>query len=703
VQVKISGFAEDKVSEEIEWVEAPYDVPFKNLKNNVGEVLKRFDQQLFTLHDANHCRHVERMVKAILVKAMERTNMELSPLERFLLFSAVWVHDVGMDDKIAEEYFKTMMGEALLDRKREEHHYISAWYLLKYYEEIFSKPTKILDKLHYDLERYVRSIAVIIRYHRKIESLDTCPKTDYIKGEIIRLRLLSAILRLADTLHIDSTRVDPNLYAMVQIAAFDRAARLHWLKSFFVSNVHINPETQTISVTLDLPDHNLFAGYVGKSKSPTMGDIWKLPKKIDEQIKNLEYIINSDIKEDLVAVNKIFTDYKIPTYVRVKIQRRVVPGFSIDAYNEFVSLLSELDMLFSPYTSKVIKRALECLRSFQKHDFKNRIENFQSQLRQMLVYFDQILAKRPCHLGLRKIRDLVELVQRDLNRCLPSHPNPGELIGSFQAKLGQIANLIENSMDSAKEKIAGKCKEVIGEEAESIFLFGYSSTVLKLLGKMAVKEPHARNRLKIFVLECSGKRKFTHSNLLEYNDGLRYAIDISKLGYKKVFIIPDTAFPSLLNMGATATDISQVVREIEPPDPGRSVVLFGTNGIDENGDCGHTSGHLMVCIIAGYFKVPVKVVTHSFKIGTIPWNLQARREGDWLTTQPNLVEDMRDSGVQLFNPREDKIPFNLVSEIYTESIDIRGSKSEKKNQLAELLKFSRESFEKLKYCLQQCQ
>ena len=129
----------------------------------------------------------------------------------------------------------------------------------------------------------------------------------------------------------------------------------------------------------------------------------------------------------------------------------------------------------------------------------------------------------------------------------------------------------------------------------------------------------------------------------------------------------------------------------------KTMVLFGANGIDqENGDCGHTSGHLSVAIIANYFGIPVKIVADSFKIGRINWKPSAKRKGYWLATQKKYIEELLDNHVETMNLREDRIPRSLLWEIHTDKSSIAFRKkfdesfSDNENELQRLGKYSEE-------------
>jgi hypothetical protein len=72
----------------------------------------------------------------------------------------------------------------------------------------------------------------------------------------------------------------------------------------------------------------------------------------------------------------------------------------------------------------------------------------------------------------------------------------------------------------------------------------------------------------------------------------------------------------------------------------KSLVLFGVNGIsEEDNDCGHSSGHLMIAIVANHYKIPVMVIARK------------------------LIKDMKKQNIELINYLEDRIPLKLISEI----------------------------------------
>ena len=340
----------------------------------------------------------------------------------------------------------------------------------------------------------------------------------------------------------------------------------------------------------------------------------------------------------------------MPTYVRVDVDIAYVRGFSKEYYSDIDSVLSELDILFSPNTSKVITRTLDSLAAFSTAKFSESTI-FWSQFRQLSTYLNTIYIDRPCHAGLGWLMKIMKEFGEE---------RFGSNISNAQNALKSIVQEIKYFRKSAKKQISEKANKIISHDVTNIFVVGFSSTVLDVLEAFAHQQAISSNNIKIYVMECSTKRRLVHSNLIEYSDGAHYAIKIGQLNNYKTELIPDFGFATILN-SMLENDLPQ--EKLSK----KCLVLFGANGIDEkSGACGHTSGHLMVAIVAKEFKIPVKIVSDSFKVGEIKWNHNAVRKGDWFATQKNIINELSDAHVNISNMREDCIPCKLITEIHTE-------------------------------------
>ena len=290
------------------------------------------------------------------------------------------------------------------------------------------------------------------------------------------------------------------------------------------------------------------------------------------------------------------------------------------------------------------------------------------------------------------------------------------------------------------------------KDVENIILFAYSEMVIKFLVEYGKYHSSWKDKLKLFVFECSGKKRLASNNDIEYNDGLYYALQLSKRNFKKIQLLSDTSFGSLVynltnkylfswdnvseidkarllkylkdNHDISGVESAKIEKsednktirifkdkdtlaEITVDDAeenatlkisgggthnltvertngklniyknnneiAKSLVLFGVNGISEDDyDCGHTSGHLMLAIVANHFQIPVKIIADSFKIGKIEWNPTAKRKTPWLTGQRDTHNDIEKHNIELINYLEDRIPLKLINEIIKDGDNIPG-------------------------------
>jgi translation initiation factor 2B subunit (eIF-2B alpha/beta/delta family) len=608
----------------------------------------------YTPHDASYCLAVEKMIKALI----EKSEVKLNDLEKFILFSASWTHDLGMLNTIADKFFDSQNipnEERSLQDIRNRHAEISAWYLSSEYASVLGIPidrnatsdARAVDNM---LRNYAYTINIISKFHRMVEDITDCPKERFLKGERVRTRLLGALLRLGDTLHVDSSRFDRRLYDVLQIGQLDTAARLHWLKSYVVSNVYLDLENETIFVNVDLPEE--FSKPSGNGK---IG--W------EEAVKSLADAIISDILNDVLAVSEVFREYGLRAYAMVKPKVTFIPGYPLKDREEIAGMISDAGVVFSPNTSRVIEATIDSIVSLCRTRF-DRAEHFFNQMDQLLKYLDDIHKVRPCHVGLGKV---IETARNAFTNTWPKH-DPQNItrkdIRRCQETIEEELNKIRKLREENKRRLYDKCKADLLENINTIILFAYSEMVTTFLDEYGIHHPIWKEKVELNVLECGGKRRLKSNNSIEYDDGLYYASQLSARGFKNIKLLPDTSFGSL------AYNIQQDQKEGKSK-KGNSLVLFGVNGISEDdGDCGHTSGHVMVAVVAEYFGIPVWVIADSFKKGIVDWNRGLKRETPWLTGERNLLRDIDRRNIKLVNYQEDRIPEDLIKALITEQRDV---------------------------------
>jgi len=169
----------------------------------------------FTAHGRTHLKNVMNHV-SMLTEDLMKTDKKLNQHEIFILCSAVWLHDIGM----------------LVRKKGESHEDIRKIHHIRS-EEFINENKADLNLLEDWLHILVGKVA---KGHRKVNLYSDEYDEGFRGGETIRVRLLSAILRMADELDVDQTRA-PNEVRVALGADFTTENLFHWVKHKYVQGV----------------------------------------------------------------------------------------------------------------------------------------------------------------------------------------------------------------------------------------------------------------------------------------------------------------------------------------------------------------------------------------------------------------------------------------------------------------------------------
>lgn len=624
--------------------------------------------RFYTSHGYYHCQSVENMVLGLIEKSNPQKTIPdtslppslfpapLKDLELFILFCSVWTHDLGMNDNNSKDFFEDWKKDhpdvTINDKlKRELHDESSAFHLNQKYSGIFTPGTPMTDPFTQQKYRaYVDAINLISKYHRTKNDIEECPKEYFLEKEKIRARLLASFLRFGDTLHVDSSRFDRSTYDFLQIGQMDRSSRFHWIKSYIINGISLEPDKEIIRVHISIPEQI-------KKDYEDDDDL------LTENIKNLESVVTRDIFNDMHHVSKVFKDNKFPVYSEVVAETNYIPGYNQEDFKVIEGIISDLGIAASPNTSKVIEKAIDSIYSICSTKYDSS-DSFIHEMEQLIKHLDEIHQQKSSHVGLWKIINTIEKIFNEkIPRGKRSPPSSLTLVDVENCKneITKAINSISQTRRDATKKIFSDSNKKGGIlfNVDNIILFAYSEMVLNYIDRFGSQHADWKNNITIYVLECSGKRRVSSNNDIEYNDGLHYSQQLSRRGFKNIYLLPDTSFGSLLSELKTKNAIE------------RSIVLFGVNGInEENGDCIHDSGHLMISIIAHNFGVKVFVIADTFKIGELKeWTKKSRfdeRETPWLTTKRSLLKTLKHNKIILKNYKEDLIPCNCIESIITE-------------------------------------
>jgi len=533
-----------------------------------------------TFHDASHSLRIEDLLYKLIPNDGEYF---LNEKEWYYLISAAWLHDVGMImglfGKNEEDYIAV----------RKNHHIRSVQYIKENGEELrlTGNDAKI--------------VAELCTYHRKKEDITKCKESI---GDV-RLQLLSAYLRLADALHVDTTRIEEKQFQLLLAAGMPWENRFHWLKSKWVPSIIPKLDKFKIQVTV----------YDTSKDSITNG---LLPQ-----------LVIDEIQEELDSIRDVLIRGKISCFLDVEPDNAGIPLKE----NE----LAELEMVLSNIKLDELLSASEAINIISK-TFIKLTKSSNTSFSLIKDYFkevEKIIKVRPCH-------NLIKNVQKIIKDIIENN------IFSEEQKLQAVYDKLTKYQCKRDKNIALLSQNAVPflSDGGSVLLFGYSSMVLAALKKV---DRSVKENTKIFIAECRGKTQYNHKNEVRYCDGKNYAEKVKIVGFNEVIIIPDISIGNLM--------ARKLIKK----------VVFGANGIDlKTGQFGHTCGHLAIADLAHIYKVPVYVIADISKFGTLAWSDELEREIKWLSRDSKAMNELAEYKIKTMNPREDVVDPEKVTMLITE-------------------------------------
>ena len=220
---------------------------------------------LFPHYTDHSIEHSERVLN--LASHLLGTSIELSEDERFILLCAIVLHDIGMQTNKYLSDANFPLNNDQLETVRKNHHEFSFRYITDEYVSL-----GLIDKQH-----LVHYIALVAKNHRATD-LNTVAKSEHFQTGIIRLQLLSAIIRLADCLDCDSRRVQISRLNGFQI---ELKSKSYWFCHYYVQSIFI--ENRKVNLVFAFPEeyicddiHNFIISFMSteiKSQTDKLYDI----------------------------------------------------------------------------------------------------------------------------------------------------------------------------------------------------------------------------------------------------------------------------------------------------------------------------------------------------------------------------------------------------------------------------------------------
>jgi len=299
----------------------------------------------YTLHGLDHSNYVITILDKLINGLNPQEN--LNETEFFCLLSAAFLHDVGMQCKYQNDVERATQISITKKRPytfqdliRDEHHKRSGKYI-----KDNSKNLK-LDPIE------AECIRLISEGHRQTK-LESAEYNDQAIGlNRVRVRLLSALLRLADELDITYERAPETLLDILKNDMPDYS-RVQWLKHYYTSGILINTQQETngkkktsIEIHCQYPDED-----VGRKITEVL-----ISKPIEETLNDvrlilLEYGLNLSLDHKI----KCNPDLKeIPENIHEYLGQNLKISMEIPRTKGFVGRKEELKDLLSSLDKNII-------------------------------------------------------------------------------------------------------------------------------------------------------------------------------------------------------------------------------------------------------------------------------------------------------------------------------------------------------------
>ena len=566
------------------WLGESYSQKLINIREKVTWLCNnnKRDLPFFTPHGVDHFQAVEDIIHKLIPK---KKYLDLSEKERFFLLASAWLHDVGMLPDLVEKYLPAG-SRGKPNEIRNKHHVLSEKCIVGKYAELG------VDQFHKE------ALGKLCRYHRKQEDINTCDKELPVNNDRVRLRLLSAYLRLADALDISASRVPDGPYSMCLTYDIPIESKIHWIKSRIIHSIDVDFTTHKIQIIFKEPRFDV--------------------SQLDENIKlfmrvKLQSIIRmvlDDLKSELFSIADVLIKEGITFYL--DIEHKVSP---FEVTNQMEIDLREMvlnyDIMMAPSASKLLEMILISVANIlgyslyrdtdgtiKLYDFQI-YDGYQKKLKEFLNYLtENPLKKRSCHLGLHK---LVRILKERID-------------DKQETDREEILNVIlELYRDhyAHRKKIRVNSRNIFMNELMSLYnkknefnvlLYGYSemvSTVLCGFREALIEHAYRDKRfeeirgsrreyiiskkINIFVCEGQPKTQSSYGDHLIYHDGTQYCLHLRRRNFCNIALIPDI--------------VAGHVIESMPI----HLVIVGANGINDQ-YFRHSAGHSSIINLAREYR-----------------------------------------------------------------------------------------------------
>lgn len=565
----------------------------------------------YTEHGEEHCKAIESFLDQIIWKnghgvLDEKQDFIPSPEEAMYLLSAVWLHDIGMWYGILDnESPEHLLDEVKVIKMRERHEVRTS----RYIQDKWTEP----DCNWWPEEKdWLSNICV---YHRRLYAMSGFQPVKEsgrrIPDRKIRLGVLAALLRLADSCHVDKRRAPQRVMGLYISLGMPEDARVHWERADLIKDVRFEHDDRMIVLKGNYPRRTFDFG-LGEFDIKEVGEM--LCDNVRRELRSVQQTLSLFSNTDLRDVKHIPHRLRSKDYKQKQQCLHLWPYF--------------LSRPFSATEAAVALAQMLLLSTEQAEESDDLGQVWRNDM-------CQIMGKTK---SLRQldfmIRNLCIAVEKLLS--LSMLPENAKSAPELKKYLTGFMTSIEESCG----KMVGHALKVIGHN-DVLVLYGYSINIDRVLRN--IDKGHF-----LYIVNC-----------YEALDGYQVFDENKKI----IKLIKDVGFSRYKFLQLES--LASALRELKGKTPCK--VLLGTHGRLKNGDFLCKVGSDIIAATAKRFDAQVIAFCEStkFLVNSIKDDEIAGPEKIFSSEDEKMHPQM--VNVPYVAPKMDRVPKNLVDMVITES------------------------------------
>jgi hypothetical protein len=507
----------------------------------------------FTEHSCKHSQTVERFLDEILFGGDPDPDSDFvpTPEEAMYLLSAAWLHDLGMlygsdfsDNERPEDLANAPQKIVAL---RRIHEYRTSQYLTarwKWGSEAWDDEGKIL----------LGNVCVFHRAIHEIHDFSPAIITSRHTGQQLRLRVLAALLRLADACHVDQSRAPGPLRSFYDSLGMPADSTCHWAKAELISNVRFDHVQRRIELVALIPQPLEFP--LGRF-----------------DFAEVVELARNEVESDMLSVHSVLLEHPNTAFREVWVNPNPVEAIRHQKDERALGVWPYL--LHRPTsateTAATLAQLLLCAVS------KTSDYGAAWQLR-MKAIMDEALRSRPFDF-------MIANLYREVGKLLAAIPADARSVEGLTKYLDAFLNSLESECD----RTVNDARQTVSPE-DALVVYGYSTSIAKFL-----KAVRSTLTGPLYVVECyqpPGARD------LRCCEDERMVGLGRELGFKVHFL-------HLAGLTGTFKELKTANKRI--------TVLLGTHGVSNDGQFLCKAGCGVLVMVARQFKAKIVAFSSPMK------------------------------------------------------------------------------------------